>query len=92
MDRGVTVHWEAFEALLALPCERPALLSLGAQGTSAGGKSWLLKELLGLEAAIVEDAHGRSPAHNPGIDLLQSRAGAIELLEPASHLVFRGNE
>lgn len=78
VDRGVTVHWEAFEALLALPCERPALLSLGAQGCSQAGKSTLLRELLGLDAATVEAEASRppcrSPAHNPGVDLLQSRA------------------
>eukprot|EP00435_Cladocopium_sp_Y103_P071288 s290_g37.t1 len=78
VDRGVTVHWEAFEALLALPCERPALLSLGAQGCSQGGKSTLLRELLGLDTATVEAEPSRppcrSPAHNPGVDLLQSRA------------------
>lgn len=78
VDRGVTVHWEAFEALLALPCERPALLSLGAQGCSQGGKSTLLRELLGLDTSTVEAEASRppcrSPAHNPGVDLLQSRA------------------
>ncbi|CAK8996105.1 Hypothetical protein (Fragment), partial [Durusdinium trenchii] len=78
VDRGVTVHWEAFEALLALPGDRPALLSLGAQGCSQAGKSTLLKELLGLDAAVVEAQPSRppcrSPAHNPGVDLLRSRA------------------
>eukprot|EP00931_Biecheleriopsis_adriatica_P123962 TRINITY_DN9902_c0_g3_i1.p1 TRINITY_DN9902_c0_g3~~TRINITY_DN9902_c0_g3_i1.p1 ORF type:complete len:2101 (+),score=503.62 TRINITY_DN9902_c0_g3_i1:31-6333(+) len=84
VDRGVSVYWEAFEALLALPCERPLLLSLGAQGCAQAGKSTLLGDLLGLEAAVVEQSqvegsHGRalanrSPAHAPGVDLLKSSA------------------
>ncbi|CAJ1381888.1 unnamed protein product [Effrenium voratum] len=76
VDRGVTVHWEAFEALLALPSDRPLLLSLGAQGCAQGGKSSLLRELLGLEAQVVEapavrSGPCRSPCHAPGVDLLR---------------------
>lgn len=82
--RGISVHWDAFEALLARP-SGPLLLSLGGAGCTQAGKSQLLQELLGLEAAGLEgpseargsaasEARPRSPAHSPGVDLLQSAA------------------
>eukprot|EP00439_Symbiodinium_sp_Y106_P061102 s401_g9.t1 len=84
VDRGVMVHWEAFEALLALPNDRPMLLSLGGPGCAQAGKSSLLSELLGLSCAVVDRTEAdqatsrlgqcRSPAHSPGVDMLQCAA------------------
>eukprot|EP00929_Paragymnodinium_shiwhaense_P042449 TRINITY_DN21966_c0_g1_i6.p1 TRINITY_DN21966_c0_g1~~TRINITY_DN21966_c0_g1_i6.p1 ORF type:complete len:2120 (-),score=532.50 TRINITY_DN21966_c0_g1_i6:240-6599(-) len=54
VDRGVNVHWEAFESLLARPSDRPLFVSVGSHGCSHGGKSTLLKELLGLEVAAIQ--------------------------------------
>eukprot|EP00927_Polykrikos_kofoidii_P042349 TRINITY_DN36231_c0_g1_i1.p1 TRINITY_DN36231_c0_g1~~TRINITY_DN36231_c0_g1_i1.p1 ORF type:complete len:1967 (-),score=360.22 TRINITY_DN36231_c0_g1_i1:270-5858(-) len=86
VDRGLCVHWDAFESLLARPSGRPLLMSLGAHGCLQGGKSALLKELLGLQPAIVESVAPirfgdtgtpvlpscNSPVHTPGVDLLRS--------------------
>eukprot|EP00928_Gymnodinium_smaydae_P005207 TRINITY_DN11788_c0_g2_i1.p1 TRINITY_DN11788_c0_g2~~TRINITY_DN11788_c0_g2_i1.p1 ORF type:complete len:2215 (+),score=596.05 TRINITY_DN11788_c0_g2_i1:126-6770(+) len=90
VDRGVSVQWEAFEALLARPADRPMLLSVGAMGASQCGKSALLQELLGLGTTEVPTSGARpatrgasavvpcsSPMHTPGVDLLRSTRGPV---------------
>lgn len=83
-DRSISVQWDAFEALLAQPSERPMMLWLGSPCGEQVGKSQLLRDLLGLETAIVDG--GGAPPIPTGSPVAVGPAGPAGPASPSKPL------